>query len=348
MKRLMLYACTALLLLTVASCKKGPTLFTPTSSGRPYEVLVVVQPDVWKNPAGRALFNVLDTDVPGLPQAERMFRISHVANRDYDTILKLFRNIIVVDIQDIYSAPKMKGQRDAHASPQNILTIQAHDQASFADFVSKNGKTIIDYFVKSEFNRQLSLLKEEHNNVIAADIQDMFGCSIWMPRELQGEAAKKGKKFYWASTNKATADLNFVMYTYPYRDTDTFTLDYFIHKRDSVMKVNVPGARAGMYMATDSLMVDMRNVSVNGTYMQEVRGLWYIKNDMMGGPFVSHAVVDEANGRVVVVEGFVYSPSRLKRNIMRMMEASLYSLSIPQIATIQEIPIVGVAKETSK
>jgi len=31
-----------------------------------------------------------------------------------------------------------------------------------------------------------------------------------------------------------------------------------------------------------------------------------------------------------------------------MMEASLYSLSIPQIATIQEIPIVGVAKETSK
>ena len=38
------------------------------------------------------------------------------------------------------------------------------------------------------------------------------------------------------STNRATADMNFVMYSYPYTDKDTFTKDYFIHKRDSVMK----------------------------------------------------------------------------------------------------------------
>ena len=52
----------------LASCDR---LTKPTSSGRPYEVLVVVDDQLWQRPAGRALFDVLDTDVPGLPQPER-------------------------------------------------------------------------------------------------------------------------------------------------------------------------------------------------------------------------------------------------------------------------------------
>jgi hypothetical protein len=51
--------------------------------------------------------------------------------------------------------------------------------------------------------------------------------------------------------------------------------------------------------------------------------------DMMGGPFVSHARLDEANQRVIVVEGFVYAPEKDKRNIIRQVEASLYTLKLP-------------------
>ena len=72
----------------------------------------------------------------------------------------------------------------------------------------------------------------------------MFDCDIWMPVEM--ESYKQGENFLWASSN--LNDLNFVMYAYPFRDHDTFTKEYFIHKRDSVMKVNLPGAREGMYM----------------------------------------------------------------------------------------------------
>ena len=76
-----------LVVLVLASCKKGQkNLFTPTSSGRPYEVLVVVNKAVWDRPAGRALFDVLDTNVPGLPQAERSFRISNIAPEHFDPL----------------------------------------------------------------------------------------------------------------------------------------------------------------------------------------------------------------------------------------------------------------------
>ena len=73
-------------------------LAKPTSSGCPYEVLVVVGDSLWQRPAGRALFDVLDTDIPGLPQPERSFRISQTDPKRFNQVLNIFRNIIKVDI----------------------------------------------------------------------------------------------------------------------------------------------------------------------------------------------------------------------------------------------------------
>ena len=316
MKRIAFYLSLVLVVLVLASCKKGQkNLFTPTSSGRPYEVLVVVNKAVWDRPAGRALFDVLDTNVPGLPQAERSFRISNIAPEHFDRVMRIFRNIIVVDIQDIYTQPKIKFSRDVYAAPQMIMTIQAPDEKEFADFVEKNKQVIIDFFVKSEINRQINLLKEKHNDAISAKVGSMFDCDVWIPQELSNY--KVGKDFLWASTNRASADMNFVIYSYPYTDRNTFT----------------------MYMATDSMFVDVKNIMVKGEYAQEARGLWEMEGDMMGGPFVSHARVDRANGRVIVAEAFIYSPDKMKRNLMRQMEASLYTLRLPNETLLDEVVV---------
>lgn len=338
MKRIAFYLSLVLVVLVLASCKKGQkNLFTPTSSGRPYEVLVVVNKAVWDRPAGRALFDVLDTNVPGLPQAERSFRISNIAPEHFDRVMRIFRNIIVVDIQDIYTQPKIKFSRDVYAAPQMIMTIQAPDEKEFADFVEKNKQVIIDFFVKSEINRQINLLKEKHNDAISAKVGSMFDCDVWIPQELSNY--KVGKDFLWASTNRASADMNFVIYSYPYTDRNTFTKEFFVHKRDSVMKANIPGEREGMYMATDSMFVDVKNIMVKGEYAQEARGLWEMEGDMMGGPFVSHARVDRANGCVIVAEAFIYSPDKMKRNLMRQMEASLYTLRLPNETLLDEVVV---------
>mgnify|MGYP002102340930 FL=1 len=112
------------------------------------------------------------------------------------------------------------------------------------------------------------------------------------------------------------------------------------------MKANLPGAREGMYMMTDTLYVETQDIAVRKDYAQEARGLWAMKGDMMGGPFVSHSRVDQKNGRVVVVEAFIFSPDKLKRNLMRMMEASLYTLQLPEETQDGvEIPVEG-AEET--
>lgn len=347
MKKSLFYFSMALVALVFASCNGKKGVFTPTSSGRAYEILVVVDPEVWERPAGRALYDVLDTDVPGLPQSERSFRIMYTSPSNYDSTLKLIRNIIIVDIQNIYTKPSFKFAKDVYAAPQLILTIQAPNEEEFQKFVTENKQTIIDFFTRAEMNRQISLLKKNHSDFISQRVDSLFGVDIWLPGELA--SSKTGENFFWASTNAATADRNFVIYSYPYTDKDTFTKEYFIHKRDSVMKANIPGAKEGMYMVTDSMHTDVRPLNVHGDYTLEARGLWRMKGDFMGGPFVSHTRLDKKNQRIITAEIFVYSPEKMKRNLVRQMEASLYTLKLPEEKQQDQIPLgVTKDKETKK
>lgn len=301
---------------------------TPSSSGRPYEVLVVVDDEMWERPAGRALFSVLDTDIPGLPQPERSFQISQSDPRHYSRAMKLFRNIIQVEIDpNEYTQTKIKYSRDVFAQPQVILTIQSPDEDDFAAFVKTHTQSIVDFLTRVEMNRQINQLEEKHSDLVSQLAEDLFKCQIWAPADIK--SSKKGKDFFWTASSGATGLLNICMYSYPYEGPQTFNKQYVVAKRDSVMKQNIPGAEPDMYMATDTLCTSVRPIVVKGQYAMEMRGLWMMENDAMGGPFVSHSRVDTLNNRVVVVEGFVYAPQKKKGNLMRSLESALYTLCLP-------------------
>ena len=312
---------------TVKKSKKS--LMMPNASGLPYEMLVVMDDEQWERPLGRAVFNVLDSDVPGLPQSERSFRITRVEPSGMSSnMFRIMRNIIKVDIQNIYTQPKFKFARNVYSYPQMVMTLQAPDEASLAQYVEENAQSIIDFFTKAEMNREINNLSEKHNPVVSQLAQELLGVDVWVPYEVN--KYKKGKDFLWASTNTGKKDMSIVLYSYPYTDKNTFTLEYFLNKRDSVMKVNIPGGYEGSYMTTQRDYVYVKDATVHGKYAQVARGLWRVQGDRMGGPFVSHSRVDEVNGRIVVAEAFVYAPESLKRDLIRRMEAALYTLQLPE------------------
>ena len=319
-----------------ATSKKKKSLLMPNASGLPYEMLVVMDDDQWDRPLGRAVFNVLDSDVPGLPQSERSFRISRVEPDGFNSnMFKIMRNVIKVDIQNIYTQPKFKFARNVYSYPQMIMTLQAPDEESLTEYINNNQQSIIDFFTKAEMNREIENLRDRHNPEVSRLAEEILGVDIWVPWELN--KFKKGKDFLWASTNVGKKDMNLVLYSYPYTDKNTFTLDYFLQKRDSVMKANIPGGPKGSYMTTNHDYVYVEDGTVRGKYAQIARGLWRIQGDRMGGPFVSHSRVDEANGRVVVAEAFIYAPESLKRDLLRRMEAALYTLQLPQQEGVNNI-----------
>lgn len=329
---------TALILLAAAlsltACKKEN--FFPTASGRPYEVLVVMDSTDWKAPHGRALFDVLDTDVPMLPQSERSFRISQTEVKDFDRVLNIFRNIIIVNIDPHqFTRTKMKFTRDKWAMEQIVLTINSPSEEEFRNFCVEHRQDIVDFLTRTEMNRLVKELKQKHSKVTFDLAKQIFDCEIFAPKELQ--SYKKGKDFVWTSNNTASGLENIVIYSYPYEGPQTFNKEYLCHKRDSVMQVNLPGEKPGMYMQTDTLCTVVQPIVVHNNYAMEMRGLWIMRNDCMGGPYVSHHRVDTENNRVIVVEGFVYAPEKMKRGLIRRLEGSLYTLKLPEEQYVIEI-----------
>ena len=131
----------------MTSCTKEQ--FFPQASGRPYEVLVVLDNKTWEAPAGRALFDILDTDVPCLPQSERSFHITQIEPKDFSANFTIFRNIIQVNIDKTqYSRTGMRFMRNKFAMDQIVLTINSPSLEDFQQFCIDHKQEVIDFLTR--------------------------------------------------------------------------------------------------------------------------------------------------------------------------------------------------------
>lgn len=316
------------LLTVAASCNRrqntNKPLLTPSSSGNPYEVMVVAEDSIWDGYAGRALRRVLNKPVPMLPQDEPSFHVTRIRPKNYDRIMNLFRNIIVFKIDDDFRQGKIKFERNVFAYPQAIVTIHAPNTRVASSYITENTTSIIDFFYNEELNRQVESLNFSYNPIFSDSLKKVLGCDMLIPPDIA--KMKIGKDFIWASNDGLQTVQNIVVYAYPYSTQKVFDKHSFIALRDTFMGRNIPGYNPGSVMQTNPECVDVRNYTQNGQFIQEARGLWEMSGDAMGGPFVSQSRVDSMNNRVIVTEAFVYAPSKMKRSMIRRLEASLYTL----------------------
>ncbi len=307
--------------------KRRGSILTPQSSGNPYEVMVVADDSVYQGYAGKAIQAILDKSLLGLPQAEEQFHKSHIEHKHFDKITNIFRNIFKINIGKEYTMAKMHVERDVYSAPQMIITLNAPDQLTASVYITEHTKQIESLINSEEINRAANDLVDEHNSKFTEEVKKMFGCTMYIPYSLK--EMKKGENFIWASDNGLSTIQNIVIYSLPYVSEKMFMRGPYIALRDTVMKKNIPGGREGQWMQTNKEFVWTNNISVKGVYAMEARGLWEMRDDAMGGPFVSHSRIDSVNGRIIVVEGFVYAPDKKKRSMLRRMEAALYTLETP-------------------
>lgn len=316
------------------ACQKVNSLLNPEASGNPFEVMVVADDSLFEDEVGTTIKSILNTPVPGLPQREPSFHVSHVEEKHYDRITHLFRNIVLIHIGREHTVPKIILERDVFADNQFIVTFVAPDNTTLIDYVNAHRDFIVNLIVKEEMSRLANYYDKRHNRKFDERVRDMFGCSFHIPGELNH--FKEGKDFIWATNDALTGVQSVAVYSYPYTTNEALTLDSIIAVRDSVMKINIPGGQPGQYMTTNKETVHTDNILARNVYAKEVRGLWEIENDNMGGPFVAHCVIDTIRHRIIVGEAFVYAPEKAKRTMMRTLEASLYTLKVIEKADEEE------------
>lgn len=93
----------------------------------------------------------------------------------------------------------------------------------------------------------------------------------------------------------------------------------------------IPGPSDGSYMTTSAAFEpDLRIFRLEDRTWFELRGFWDVEGDFMGGPFVSYSTVDQATGRILTLDCYVYSPKLHKRNFVRGVEHLLYGIEFPK------------------
>ena len=317
-----------LMVCILTACNSGPVVTRAT--GFAYEAVVVMDKNYWDGVAGDAVNGELTAPVPGLPQAEPSMKVSYSQPKDFNGLLTYVRNILIVDIDpNIYTKVSLSAEEDRWASGQLVLTLKAPLPEMVAEYTQQHPNQLTNLFVKEEMATATRQLEKTYSSVVMDVLKKNHQLALNVPEEMV--YYKDTTNFFWATNNASAGRMDVVVYTFPYTDPNTFTADYLVAMRDSVMKANLPGAFPGSYMATETKYfdVDYSPIEVEGKYCGVMRGLWKMVGDMMGGPFVSHARLDEKNQRVVVAEGFVYAPETDKRNFIRRIEAALYTLRLP-------------------
>ena len=294
---------------------------------------------------------IMSADMPCMPQVEPYFRLTQVSTAQFDDMFKPTRNILFVDINpQKYTQLKTKVSNDYWSTPHAICRIQTPSQEEFVTYWLEHGEEIRDWFVNQEIKRQVKFYRASTNKEARAILQQQ-GYDMLIPEDyivimdtvLGGATTFSLRnpitvapevRLLWCCNNKGTMRRDLVVYTYPYTDENTFTLNYLNAKRDAILSRVVSASVEGSYMGTEYKVFppQMRAITVQeDEYATEIRGLWKILDgEAMGGPYVSHTRLDQVNGRVVTAEAFIYAAGQKKRNALRQAEAILYTLQLPQ------------------
>jgi hypothetical protein len=170
--------------------------------------------------------------------------------------------------------------------------------------------------------------KKTRDEKIADLLHKKYHINLYVPKGYNIDV--NNKNFIWLSHEYRDIIQGVFIYSYDYESENTFTRDYLVEKRNSALKRNVPGEIEGSYMTTELLFPPiMTELSLNEKYTVEMQGLWKMQDGYaMGGPFLSLVQLDEKRNKIITVEGFVFAPAHKKRELVRQMEAILYSLKI--------------------
>lgn len=312
----------------IFSCNSKPGARMETITGKSGEVIVLIGKETWKGKTGSVIRQVLAQPQSSLPQEEPMFNLIDVPPEAFKDLFKTSRNILTVKISSTYTEPKVEFTNDTWAYPQAVINIQASSPENFEELFRENGDKIIAYFLKAEKDRLKMTYKASHEKGVYKTLLDDYKIKLYVPTGFN--IVKKDSDFVWIRYDTPLITQNILIYTYPYDSDSAFTTNYQLAKRNLYTKTHVKGAIPGSYMTTEmELPCDFNIFKYNGNYASEMRGLWRVENDFMGGPFISLSALDASRRRVVTVEGNVFAPKNNKRNYLRQVEAMVYSLEFP-------------------
>ena len=311
-----------LIFILLTSCDiTGKNRKKPASTGQPYEVVLEGDTD-------SIVTKMLTEDVTGLPQPEPFCRLIQVKKGKTRGSYLLVRTRIVVSIAERDSTDQSNNEKDfsvklshdENAAPQNIIRITARSAQQLREKLNgEKLRRIVDEVELKHLADVISCNPSKQNKEMQNEIKKLFGIDLKIPVSMN--ASKKAKDFIWISNNASTGMQNLLVFKVKseerrMKNSNAVSADDKA-QIDSILQTNMPGETDSMYMVIPVL---------------SERGLWEMKGDAMGGPYVMeriHQSTSQAEiqqGYDLYIIGFVYAPEMKKKILIKQLEAAISTI----------------------
>lgn len=312
-------------LLFLVACNQEKKKFLPNSNGQINSVAIVIDNQLWNGAVGDTLRNYFAQPLEGVPGApEPLFSIHQIPPMIFKGNTRNSRNILIIDT----NAKNRVDLRDTlFAKPQKVAYIIGQTTDDIISQIQQYAPQIISVFKDNEIKESQSRFKDSPNTNIE-DISKKLGIKIMLPSLYS--LVKQENNFFWIERRLKGGTANIIIYEMPLNSIpsdDVLRTEAIVKMRDSIGERYIPGREEGMYMVTGTAFApSVYDISINKHAAVESRGLWEMKNFLLGGPFINYIIEDKANNRCVVLEGFISAPSVSKRDYLFELEAIIKSV----------------------
>ena len=323
MKRVQQIIALAVIICCTLSCTNNKVAST-VSEGEINEISIIINDGLWNGEVGDSLRKKLAAPVDGLTMEEPIFTINQYHEQSFGGDLKRGRNIIFVEKGD---KKNFDFKQDNVCAPQNTFTITGKNTAELLQLIQMHADEIIRTI------RQTEIMVNQKRNEKAGlmdtkSFASKYGISIKMPAAYK--AVLQVDSFLWLKKEIPGGNTNMLLYRVPFNviDNKKDMINNIIKMRDSIGTRYIHGQEKGTYMITEeaySPYVFM--TSFNDKRAFETRGNWEMEHDFMNGPFVNYAIRNEKDKCYLVIEGFIYSPSSPKRDLIVELESIIKSVT---------------------
>lgn len=322
----------ALAVLALAGCKsgKGGKSLLPNISGKAGEVLVVADRGPWDAYFQDVVTEHLCADVPYLAMKEPQYNVITVTPSNFSQMFQIHRNIILFNVNAGVSVPGVTYKYDRWAKPQIVITVNAATSEEAVQLFNDNAATIMGAIEQKERERIIANTRAYQERSLAVAVKDFIGGDMVFPSGYK--LKKRGDNFMWISYETTYIQQGFFIYYYPAQGkAEELTAEALVAQRNKVLRQEVPGMVDGSYMTTgDYLEPFVKYGAYKGIKFAELRGLWEVEGDFMGGPFASHTFYTPDGLNLVCIEAYVYAPKYNKRHYLRQVESLLYGFQWPK------------------
>lgn len=340
--------------LIVSACSESfndKMKYKPMALGETNEIAIIADKEWWDAGLKDTILHYFASTYIITPRPEPLLKVRHFTPEDINSeVLKrgLRMYLIVSDLTDTASlTTKMVTKhlgvnkvneainntkinsrilKDLWAQDQRVIYTFANSKQQVYDNLAQQYPSILNAVHKHDEKKLLATtFVTGKNPKIARQIDSTVQLRIDIPEGYF--IAVREKDFIWVRNETTHISTNVMIKRVPYSNQEQLTESGMLAILEGLGKY-VTTDRDGSYMSVDdtNFKVYLYKKNIDEKYALEMRGIWQMENDFMGGPFVSYAILDEKAQSIIFINTFIFAPGKTKRNMLQQLDCIVGTL----------------------